>query len=117
MPAQLSAGIWSETERVDHGEKSDRPDERKSDAEKAGAGVGNKPMGKKYAQKFEGDIQEEDPTPRSVVVMKPPTGGPNMGAASRGHVIQSIDRKRSCFAVARSTTSRPTGTIMAPPSP
>jgi hypothetical protein len=59
MPAQLSAGIWSETERVDHGEKSDRPDERKSDAEKAGAEVGNKPMGKKYAQKFEGTFRKK----------------------------------------------------------
>src|ERR1700736_856887 len=32
----------------------------------AGAGIGNKPMGKDHAQEPERDIQEEDPTPRSV---------------------------------------------------
>src|SRR5271157_4829610 len=31
-----------------------------------GAGVGNKPMGKDYAQESQGDIHEENPTPRSV---------------------------------------------------
>ena len=53
----------------------------------AGSGVGNKPMGKDYAQESERDIQEEDPTPRSVGGDETTEGGPNIGAASPGQVI------------------------------
>ncbi len=40
-----------------------------------------------------------------------------MGAASAGQVSVAMARTRSFFSVVRKTTSRPTGTIMAPPIP
>ncbi len=40
-----------------------------------------------------------------------------MGATSAGQVMKAVARMRSDFGVTRSTTSRPTGTIMAPPMP
>lgn len=50
-------------------------------------------------------------------MMKPPRGGPRIGAARPGHVIVAMALIRSCFAVVRRTVNRPTGTIMAPPAP
>src|SRR5882762_9774306 len=49
------------------------------------------------------------------VVMKPPTGGPTTGATSPGQVMYAIASIKLCFSVVRNTTSRPTGTIIAPP--
>ena len=49
--------------------------------------------------------------------MNPPSGGPSTGPISAGMVSQAIARTRSAFAVARSRTRRPTGTIIAPPRP
>ena len=49
--------------------------------------------------------------------MKPPSGGATIGAASAGQVRIAMARMRSDFGVERSTESRPTGTIMAPPAP
>ena len=51
------------------------------------------------------------------VVMKPPTGGPTTGAISPGQVMNVIASIKLCFSVVRKTTSRPTGTIIAPPMP
>ena len=50
-------------------------------------------------------------------VMKPPMGGPTTGATRAGQVRVATARIRSCLAVRRMTTSRPTGVIMAPPHP
>ena len=51
------------------------------------------------------------------VVMKPPRGGPTTGAISPGQVMKVIASIKLCFSVVRKTTSRPTGTIIAPPMP
>ena len=51
------------------------------------------------------------------VVMKPPTGGPTSGPTSAGMVSQAIAETSSRFGVARTSTSRATGVIIAPPSP
>ena len=47
----------------------------------------------------------------------PPSGGPSSGAVRPGQVSRAMARIRSGLAVVRSTASRPTGTIIAPPSP
>ena len=49
--------------------------------------------------------------------MKPPSGGPITGPSSAGTVRYAIADTSSAFGVVRSTTRRPTGTIMAPPTP
>ena len=49
--------------------------------------------------------------------MKPPTGGPTTGPSSAGTVSQAMAATSSDFAAVRSSSSRPTGTIIAPPSP
>ena len=51
------------------------------------------------------------------MVSKPPTGGPSTGAAKAGQVSSAMAPTRADFSVVRSTVSRPTGTIIAPPSP
>ena len=51
------------------------------------------------------------------VVMKPPTGGPTSGPTSAGMVSQAIAETSSRFGVARTSTSRATGVIIAPPMP
>ncbi len=51
------------------------------------------------------------------MVMKPPSGGPSTGAARPGQVRVVIARIMSFLSIERSTTRRPTGTIMAPPMP
>ena len=50
-------------------------------------------------------------------MMKPPSGGPMIGAERAGQVSVAMARIRSALEVLLSTTSRPTGTIMAPPMP
>ena len=49
--------------------------------------------------------------------MKPPSGGPITGPISAGTVRYAIAATSSAFGIERSTTSRPTGTIIAPPMP
>ena len=49
--------------------------------------------------------------------MKPPSGGPITGPSSAGMESNAIARTRSDLATVRSSTSRPTGTIIAPPMP
>ena len=49
--------------------------------------------------------------------MKPPSGGPITGPISAGTVRYAIAETSSDFGIVRSTTSRPTGTIIAPPIP
>ena len=49
--------------------------------------------------------------------MKPPTGGPSTGPSSAGMVSHAIAATSSCFGAVRSSTRRPTGTIIAPPMP
>ena len=49
--------------------------------------------------------------------MKPPTGGPMTGPISAGTVSQASEPTSSCFGTDLRITSRPTGTIMAPPMP
>ena len=49
--------------------------------------------------------------------MNPPTGGPSTGPSSAGMLSQVIAATSSWRGVARSSTSRPTGTIIAPPAP
>ncbi len=51
------------------------------------------------------------------MTMKPPSGGPTTGPTSAGTVSQDIAATSSDFATERSSTSRPTGTIIAPPTP
>ena len=49
--------------------------------------------------------------------MKPPSGGPITGPISAGTVSQASEPTNSCFGTASQMTSRPTGTIIAPPIP
>jgi hypothetical protein len=49
--------------------------------------------------------------------MKPPSGGPITGPRSAGTVKYDIAQTRSDFGTVRSRTRRPTGTIIAPPTP
>ena len=49
--------------------------------------------------------------------IQPPRAGASTGASRAGQVRYAVASSRSFFAVARSTTRRPTGTIMAPPIP
>ncbi len=51
------------------------------------------------------------------MVMKPPSGGPITGPISAGMVSQASAEISSAFGTLRRITSRPTGTIMAPPMP
>ena len=51
------------------------------------------------------------------MVMKPPSGGPTTGPISAGVVSQAIAAMSSDFGTRRSSNSRPTGTIIAPPMP
>ena len=51
------------------------------------------------------------------VEMNPPSGGPSIGPIRAGTVSQAIALTRSCLGIERSTTRRPTGTIIAPPIP
>ena len=53
----------------------------------------------------------------NIVVMKPPSGGPSTGPMSAGMVSQASAEISSAFGTLRKMTSRPTGTIMAPPMP
>ncbi|MET3249090.1 hypothetical protein ABIE53_005900 [Burkholderia sp. OAS925] len=50
-------------------------------------------------------------------MMKPPIGGPTTGAAIAGQVIVEMACIMRLFSVLRTTMSRPTGTIIAPPMP
>ena len=49
--------------------------------------------------------------------MKPPTGGPITGPISAGIVTQAMALTSSRFSMLRTSTSRPTGVIIAPPMP
>ena len=49
--------------------------------------------------------------------MKPPSGGPITGPSSAGIDRNAKARTRSDLATVRSSTSRPTGTIIDPPMP
>ena len=49
--------------------------------------------------------------------MKPPTGGPMIGPISAGMVTQAIASTSLVLSIERTSTSRPTGVIMAPPMP
>src|SRR5260370_41173759 len=49
--------------------------------------------------------------------MKPPSGGPITGPTSAGTVTQAIALTSALLSIERSSTSRPTGVIIAPPKP
>src|SRR4051812_7854457 len=49
--------------------------------------------------------------------MKPPSGGPITGPTSAGTVTQAIALTSALLSIERSSTSRPTGVIIAPPTP
>src|SRR5476649_2018804 len=49
--------------------------------------------------------------------MKPPSGGPMTGPISAGTVTHAIALTSALLSMERSSTSRPTGVIMAPPAP
>src|SRR3982074_2125465 len=49
--------------------------------------------------------------------MKPPSGGPVTGPISAGTVTHAIALTSALLSMERSSTSRPTGVIMAPPTP
>jgi len=51
------------------------------------------------------------------VTMNPPSGGPSTGPISAGTDNHAMAATSSDFAAVRNRTSRPTGTIMAPPTP
>jgi hypothetical protein len=63
------------------------------------------------------NVQQEDPAPRRGGGDEAPTGGPTTGATMPGHVIVAIARISLAFSVLRTTIIRPTGTIIAPPTP
>src|ERR1700687_1616104 len=49
--------------------------------------------------------------------MKPPSGGPITGPTSAGTVTQAIALTSALLSIERSSTSRPTGVLIAPPTP
>ena len=49
--------------------------------------------------------------------MKPPTGGPTSGPTNAGTVSHDMAATSSLLGVARTSTRRPTGVIIAPPMP
>ncbi len=49
--------------------------------------------------------------------MKPPSGGPQIGPINAGMVRSDMALSRRSFSMLRTTISRPTGVIMAPPMP
>ena len=51
------------------------------------------------------------------MTIKPPSGGPITGPISAGTLTNDIARTSSDFGTVRNSTSRPTGTIKAPPMP
>ena len=51
------------------------------------------------------------------MVMKPPSGGPITGPTSAGTVTHAIALTSALLSIERSSTSRPTGVIIAPPMP
>ena len=51
------------------------------------------------------------------VVMKPPSGGPQIGPISAGMVTSAMALTRSRLSMLRNRMSRPTGVIIAPPMP
>ncbi len=51
------------------------------------------------------------------MVMKPPSGGPITGPISAGTVTQVMALTSALLSIERSSTSRPTGVIIAPPMP
>jgi hypothetical protein len=51
------------------------------------------------------------------VVMKPPSGGPITGPIRAGTVTQAMAFTSALLSIERSSTSRPTGVIIAPPRP
>ena len=51
------------------------------------------------------------------MVMNPPSGGPITGPTSAGTVTQAIAFTSALLSIERSSTSRPTGVIIAPPMP
>ena len=51
------------------------------------------------------------------VVMKPPSGGPQIGPISAGMVTSDIALTRRRLSIVRTMISRPTGVIIAPPAP
>ena len=51
------------------------------------------------------------------VTMKPPSGGPNSGPMREGMVREASAATSSAFGTERRMMSRPTGTIIAPPTP
>ena len=51
------------------------------------------------------------------MVMNPPSGGPITGPTSAGTVTQAIALTSALLSIERSSTSRPTGVIIAPPMP
>jgi hypothetical protein len=51
------------------------------------------------------------------VTMSPPASGAMTGATSPGHTMKAISRMMSCLSAFMSTVNRPTGTIIAPPTP
>ena len=50
-------------------------------------------------------------------MMKPPSGGPITGPISAGTVTQAMASTSALLSTERSSTSRPTGVIIAPPMP
>ena len=49
--------------------------------------------------------------------MKPPSGGPQIGPISAGMVTHDMALTSSGLSMLRTTISRPTGVIIAPPAP
>ena len=53
----------------------------------------------------------------NAATMRPPASGPSIGPMSAGMATKLIARMSSFLANARTSVSRPTGTIIAPPQP
>ena len=84
-----------------------------------GADVGHQPPSEHEARDAQRHVDQEDPPPRRVsAAAAPPTGRGDDGRDQRGPGEVGDRRDQlGLVGVVRSTTSRPTGTIIAPPMP
>ena len=64
-----------------------------------------------------GTFIKNTPARRTGRSRMPPIGGPVIGPSSAGMVSQAMAESMSFFGISRSSSSRPTGTIIAPPTP
>src|SRR5579871_4447763 len=79
--------------------------------------VGDQQVDKNNAEHTDRNIDEKNPSPRGVGHDKATSGGPMTGPIRAGTLTNDIACTSSDLGMVRSNTSRPTGTIKAPPIP